>query len=166
MPGGGGWCTAADLALLLQPLLQGGRTHDGGSLVSAETIALATTQKTDERHTRALTEDPLITLQVRRGLVVELAGDDELAVPGSGMDGATFHTDKVELATMAGETIPAKVMRRPSARITSAVPSRRSTGTSSTVAPRAASSARFSPVRSMLALVKKVVGPHSGRNRP
>ena len=113
MPGGGGWCTAADLALLLQPLLQGGRTHDGGSLVSAETIALATTQKTDERHTRALTEDPLITLQVRRGLVVELAGDDELAVPGSGMmDGATFHTDKVELATMAGETIPAKVMRQ------------------------------------------------------
>ena len=37
-------------------------------------IGLATTQQTDGRHTRLLTEDPTISLQVRRGLVVELAG--------------------------------------------------------------------------------------------
>ena len=121
-------------------------------------IDLATTQQTDDRHTRLLTEDPTISLQVRRGLVVELAGkqsissqersshachfgyfignyarescilprhapdkcweiqcsrdglpracvragDDEIDVPREGMDSATFHTDKVELAKMAG----------------------------------------------------------------
>jgi hypothetical protein len=119
-------------------------------------IGLATTQQTDGRHTRLLTEDPTISLQVRRGLVVELAGkqsipsqersshachfgyfignyarescilprhapdrcreiqcssdgttrvragDDEIDVPREGMESATFHTDKVELAKMAG----------------------------------------------------------------
>ena len=30
------------------------------------------------------------------------AGDDEIDVPREGMDSATFHTDKVELAKMAG----------------------------------------------------------------
>ena len=55
VPGGGGLATAADLALLLQPLLpqQRGRLHDGSSLLSEETLALATaTQHTDERHSR------------------------------------------------------------------------------------------------------------------
>lgn len=98
VPGGGGWTTAADLALLLQPLLHGGKTHSGGSLVSAEMIEVATTQHTDERHTRLLTENPTIGLQVRRGLVVELAGEDEISVPAEGMDQATFYTDKVELS--------------------------------------------------------------------
>jgi hypothetical protein len=30
------------------------------------------------------------------------AGDDEIDVPREGMESATFHTDKVELAKMAG----------------------------------------------------------------
>ena len=98
VPGGGGWTTAADLALLLQPILHDGLTHDGASLVSADMIKTATTQQTDARHTRLLTEDPTTELQVRRGLVVELAGDDEISVPAEGMDQAKFHTDKVELS--------------------------------------------------------------------
>lgn len=114
VPGGGGWTTAADLALLLQPVLHGGETVSGESLVSPETIELATTQKTDGRHARMLTESPTVTLQVRRGLVVELAGDDEVIVPtvAQGIQDATFHTDKVEMASMAGQHIPAKIMRQ------------------------------------------------------
>ena len=38
----------------------------------------------------------------RDGTTCVRAGDDEIDVPREGMDSATFHTDKVELAKMTG----------------------------------------------------------------
>ena len=114
VPGGGGLATAADLALLLQPLLHNGVIpHSGKQLLSPSILALATaTQHTDARHIRQLTDEPALFLPVRRGLVVEIAGDDELAVPPSLTVSSRFMTDKVELANFAGQRIGAKVMRQ------------------------------------------------------
>lgn len=50
VPAGGGCTTAADLALLYQPLLNGGQVYGGGQILLPETIDRATTQTTDSRH--------------------------------------------------------------------------------------------------------------------
>ena len=69
---GGGWTTAADLALLYQPLLNGGRIFGGGEICKPETIALGTTVLTDDRH---MFEGPGgISIAKLRGVVFELAG--------------------------------------------------------------------------------------------
>jgi CubicO group peptidase (beta-lactamase class C family) len=50
VPGAGGLVTAADLALLYQPLVNGGKVWGGGQILQAETINRATTPHTDARH--------------------------------------------------------------------------------------------------------------------
>lgn len=50
VPGGGGWVCASDLALLYQPLVNGGAVHGGGQLCSPQAISVGLTQLTDARH--------------------------------------------------------------------------------------------------------------------
>lgn len=72
LPAGGGWTTAADLALLYQPLLNGGKVFGGGQICKAETIALGTSVLTDSRH---MFQGPGgVPIAKLRGVVFELAG--------------------------------------------------------------------------------------------
>jgi CubicO group peptidase (beta-lactamase class C family) len=71
LPGGGGITTAAQLALFYQPLLNGGRTHDGKQVLKADTIEWATIVRTKEYH-----RDPILDYPANRALSVQVAGDD------------------------------------------------------------------------------------------
>ena len=71
VPGGGGIASAAELALLYQPLINGGLTLDGTRIMKPETIDFATTVRTDERH-----RTPVIDVPVNRGLSIVVAGGD------------------------------------------------------------------------------------------
>jgi CubicO group peptidase (beta-lactamase class C family) len=71
-PGGGGFSTAADLALFYQVLVNGGSTADGTRVLRPETVEMATTVRTDPvKHRDAVNDIP-----VNRGLAVVVAGDD------------------------------------------------------------------------------------------
>jgi CubicO group peptidase (beta-lactamase class C family) len=99
-PGGGGMATAADCALLYQPLINGGKVWGGGQVLTAATINnLLTKQHTDERHYTVLSKG--VHVPKRRGVVLELAYDDEITVPAS-------HPD----ASYAGKTLPARLFRQ------------------------------------------------------
>jgi hypothetical protein len=64
--------SAADLALLYQPLLNGGKIFGGGQICKPETIALGTSVLTDDRH---VFEGPGgLPIAKLRGVVLELAG--------------------------------------------------------------------------------------------
>ena len=71
VPGGGGITSAAELALLYQPLINGGTTADGTRILKQETIEFATTVRTTDRH-----RDPILDVPVNRALAVVVAGDD------------------------------------------------------------------------------------------
>lgn len=71
VPSGGGIATAADLALFYQPLINGGVTASGRRILKPETIAFATTVRTQDFH-----RDPLLDHPVNRALAVVVAGDD------------------------------------------------------------------------------------------
>ncbi|MEX2230209.1 MAG: serine hydrolase domain-containing protein [Dehalococcoidia bacterium] len=71
-PGGGGFSTAADLALFYQVLVNGGAAADGTQVLTPETIAFATTIRTDPAKHR----DELNDIPVNRALTVVVAGDD------------------------------------------------------------------------------------------
>jgi CubicO group peptidase (beta-lactamase class C family) len=101
-PGGGGMATAADVALLYQPLINAGKVWGGGQVLSATTINnLLTKQHTDERHYTMLSQDPPVRVAKRRGVILELAWDDEVAVP-------TSHPNPA----YAGKVLPAKIFRQ------------------------------------------------------
>jgi len=70
LPGGGGFASAAELALFYQPLINGGQTTEGMRIMKQETIDFATRVRTDDRH-RDLFDAP-----VNRALAVIVAGDD------------------------------------------------------------------------------------------
>ena len=119
VPGAGGLVTAADLALLYQPLVNGGKVWGGGQILQPETIDLATTPHTDVRHFSVFgsiaspaevpgyTEAGLETLPKLRGIVVELAGGDEFAFP-AGEDSDLPQMYK----GFAGKTVPGKLGRQ------------------------------------------------------
>lgn len=71
-PGGGGFSTAADLALFYQVLVNGGATAEGTRVLKPETIEFATTIRTDPAKHR----DELNNIPVNRALTVVVAGDD------------------------------------------------------------------------------------------
>lgn len=71
VPGGGGIAGAAELAMLYQPLINGGETADGKRFLKAETIARATTVLTADHH-----RDPIMKVPVNRAVGVVIAGDD------------------------------------------------------------------------------------------
>lgn len=71
LPGGGAVASAAELALFYQTLVNGGRTADGVQVLKPETIAMATTVRTQPHHV-----DPIIGIPVNRGLSIIVAGDD------------------------------------------------------------------------------------------
>lgn len=71
VPGGGGIAGAAELALLYQPLVNGGTTVRGQRLLRAETIDLATRVLTEAHHI-----DPVMRVPVNRAVGVVVAGDD------------------------------------------------------------------------------------------
>lgn len=71
VPGGGGVTSAAELAMLYQPLVQGGETAAGVRILRPETIERATRVLTDDRH-----RDPFFRVPVRRAVGVVVAGDD------------------------------------------------------------------------------------------
>ncbi|MFN8557401.1 MAG: serine hydrolase domain-containing protein [Dehalococcoidia bacterium] len=71
VPGGGGICTAAELALFYQPLIHGGVTATGARVMKPETIAFATTVRTKDIH-----RDLLHDILVNRALAVVVAGAD------------------------------------------------------------------------------------------
>jgi CubicO group peptidase (beta-lactamase class C family) len=71
VPGAGGIASAAELALFYQPLINGGLTANGARVLKPETIAFATTVRTDDRH-----RDPAFGTPVNRALSVVVAGDD------------------------------------------------------------------------------------------
>ena len=101
-PGGGGMATAADVALLYQPLINGGKVWGGGQVLSAAIINnVLTKQHTDERHYTLVSQDPMVKVPKRRGVVLELACDDEVTVPASHPNPA-----------FAGKTLPAKLFRQ------------------------------------------------------
>jgi len=51
IPGGGGLATAADLALLYQPLINGGRVYGGGQILQVDTIEhVLAKQQTEDKH--------------------------------------------------------------------------------------------------------------------
>ena len=100
-PGGGGMATAADVALLYQPLINSGKVWGGGQILKPETINnLLTKQHTDERHYTVLSEEPRVTVPKRRGVVLELAADDTVTVPAEAA------------GAYAGKTVPAKIFRQ------------------------------------------------------
>lgn len=80
LPSGGGLVTAADLALLYQPLLNGGKVFGGGQILKPESIALGLTVLTDERHSFEVssvsTRPSGARIAKLRGVIMELAGDD------------------------------------------------------------------------------------------
>jgi len=71
VPGGGGIASAAELALLYQPLINSGETFDGRRIMKPETIEFATAVRTADRH-----RTPFIDVPVNRGLSIVVAGDD------------------------------------------------------------------------------------------
>jgi CubicO group peptidase (beta-lactamase class C family) len=71
IPGGGGVTRAAELALFYQPLVNGGTTADGTRILKPETIAFATTVRTQDFH-----RDLINNIPVNRALAVVVAGDD------------------------------------------------------------------------------------------
>lgn len=71
VPGGGGIAGAAELALLYQPLVNGGMTPRGERLLRAETIDRATRVLTEAHHV-----DPVMRVPVNRAVGVVVAGDD------------------------------------------------------------------------------------------
>jgi CubicO group peptidase (beta-lactamase class C family) len=71
VPGAGAIASAGELALFYQPLLNGGQTVDGVSVIKPETIEFGTTVRTDERHVDRVFKNP-----VNRALSVVIAGDD------------------------------------------------------------------------------------------
>lgn len=120
VPGGGALGTAADLALLYQPLVNGGKVFGGGQIVKPETIEFATRPLTDKRHNtvfglidgpkavKGYAESKLPLLPKNRGLVMEIAGDDEF----------TFPADEKSLPKMyqgiglAGKTVAGRLGRQ------------------------------------------------------
>ncbi len=72
VPGGGGYATAAGIAMFYQPLVNGGRTFDGRQILKPETIEMATRPRTDGRHV-----DPIFQKPIMRALGVQTAGDRE-----------------------------------------------------------------------------------------
>ena len=76
VPAGGGQVSASDLALLYQPLVNGGKVFGGGQVLMPETIRMGTTCLTDDRHRQNMTPDGSIFVHKLRGVVMELAGDD------------------------------------------------------------------------------------------
>jgi CubicO group peptidase (beta-lactamase class C family) len=77
-PGGGGFGTAADLALFYQALLAGGRARGGARVWRPETLAMAREIRTGE-----LT-DPVFHKRANRGLGIVIAGDSERNYRGFG----------------------------------------------------------------------------------
>jgi len=71
VPGGGAIAGAGELALLYQPLVNGGVTASGRRILKAETIERATRVLTTERHI-----DPVMRVPVNRAFGVVVAGDD------------------------------------------------------------------------------------------
>jgi CubicO group peptidase (beta-lactamase class C family) len=57
--------------MFYQPLINGGMAADGTRILKAETIEMATTVRTDERH-----RDPLLGHAINRALAIVVAGDD------------------------------------------------------------------------------------------
>ena len=93
--------TAADVALLYQPLINSGKVWGGGQILKPETINnILTKQHTDERHYTVLAEEPRVTVPKRRGVVLELAADDTVTVPAEAA------------GAYAGKTLPAKIFRQ------------------------------------------------------
>ena len=74
-PGGGGFATAAQMALFYQALLDGGAGASGGRALRPETIAFGTRVRSDPRRHR----DPLTGVAVNRALLGVVAGDDGAA---------------------------------------------------------------------------------------
>ena len=72
VPGGGGICRAAELALFYQPLINGGVAANGKRIMKAETIAYCTTPRTQDFHVDMIYGKP-----VNRALGVVVAGDEE-----------------------------------------------------------------------------------------
>ena len=108
----------ADLALLYQPLIRGGKVFGGGQIVKPETIELATQPLTDERHFSvfgAITppdalpgykEAGLPPLPKLRGIVMELAGDDEFSFPEDADSLPGMYSG------LAGRTLPGRMGRQ------------------------------------------------------
>jgi CubicO group peptidase (beta-lactamase class C family) len=71
VPGGGGITGAAELALLYQPLINGGVTANGTPILKAQTIERATAVLTADHH-----RDPIMRVPVNRAVGVVVAGDD------------------------------------------------------------------------------------------
>lgn len=71
VPGGGGICRAAELALFYQPLVNGGDSATGRRILKPETIAFATEVRTKDFH-----RDPLQDIPINRALAVMVAGAD------------------------------------------------------------------------------------------
>ncbi len=71
VPGGGAIASAAELAMLYQPLVNGGVTASGTRILRRQTIERATRVLTDERHV-----DPVVRVPVHRAVGVVVAGDD------------------------------------------------------------------------------------------
>lgn len=124
IPAGGGCASAADLALLYQPLLNGGQVYGGGQILHPETIARATTQTTDSRHFAYLFAPPAenpdrvptdtdIRVPKLRGWVVELMGDDTLTMTFED-DTNTSVVNGLDLKAAFGEgaKVPAGIFRQ------------------------------------------------------
>jgi len=71
LPGGGGICSAAELALFFQVLVNGGETFDGKRILKPETIDFGTTVRTKDHH-----REPVLDIPVNRGLSIIVAGGD------------------------------------------------------------------------------------------
>lgn len=100
VPAGGGQVSASDLALLYQPLVNGGKVFGGGQICQPETIRMGTTCLTDDRHRQNMTPDGSIFVHKLRGVVMELAGDDgdsEMQKPRAcrGLSVVSFPTQSV-----------------------------------------------------------------------
>lgn len=133
-PGGGGLASAADLALLYQPLINGGKVWGGGQLVKSETIAAATDKAlTDKRHKQfvtcggipfdsaggidiALLKERSFAVPKLRGWVMELAGDDDvtLDLPPASATVPVPESNGLDLREAFGDgaEVPAKVFRQ------------------------------------------------------
>lgn len=71
IPGAGGIASAAELALVYQPLVNGGETADGKRVLKPETIEFGTKVRTPETLL-----DPIWNIPPNRGLSIVVAGDD------------------------------------------------------------------------------------------
>ncbi len=109
-PSGGGFATAADLALFYQPLLNDGLVNEGAVVLQPETIRMATRPWTDERHFELLSEMPRIILPTLRGLGIELAGDDDVILPEGMAETDGIHGMAAISGGMTG-TVPARTLR-------------------------------------------------------